>query len=126
MLPLCLEEGSGVRPWGALARGRLTRDWSESAARSDSDEFGRTLCDTSASGREIAQRVAAVALARGVSRAQVALAWVASNPAVTAPIVGATKIHHLEDAVAALDLELTEEEVATLEEPYVPHEVAGF
>ncbi|MDX6227519.1 MAG: 1-deoxyxylulose-5-phosphate synthase [Frankiales bacterium] len=126
MLPLCADQGIGVLPWSPLARGRLTRDWDETTERSETDEFGKSLYDTSDSDRRIAARVAAVAEERGVPRAQVALAWVAQNPTVTAPIVGATKPHHLDDAVAALDLQLTPDEIAVLEEPYVPHKVAGF
>jgi 1-deoxyxylulose-5-phosphate synthase len=126
MLPLCADQGIGVLPWSPLARGKLTRDWSETTGRSETDEFGKTLYDTSSSDRTVAERVASVAEQRGVPRAQVALAWVARNPVVTAPIVGATKLSHLEDAVAAVELELSEEEVALLEEPYVPHAVAGF
>jgi 1-deoxyxylulose-5-phosphate synthase len=124
MIPLCLDQGVGVIPWSPLARGRLTRDWDESSARSETDEFGRSLYDEG--DRAVVDAVAAVAEARGVPRAQVALAWLASRPGVTAPIVGATKPEHLDDAVAALDLELSDDEVARLEAPYRPHEVAGF
>ncbi|MDX6203701.1 MAG: 1-deoxyxylulose-5-phosphate synthase, partial [Frankiales bacterium] len=126
MLPLCADQGIGVVPWSPLARGRLTRDWDETTLRSETDEFGKTLYDTAESDRKIAAAVAKVAEQRGVPRAQVALAWLAQNPTVTAPIVGATKPHHLDDAVAALSLQLTPEEIAVLEEPYVPHDVAGF
>jgi len=126
MMPLCLDQGVGVIPWSPLARGRLTRDWDATTARSETDEFGKTLYDTSADDRAIVERVAEVAAARGASRATVALAWMLSKPFVTAPIVGATKPHHIDDAVAAVDLELTEEELARLEEPYGPHPVAGF
>ena len=98
----------------------------ESTIRSQTDEFGKTLYDTASSDRIVVDRVAQVAAFRGVPRAQVALAWVLRHPAVTAPIVGAGKLSHLEDAVAALDLHLADEEVAALEEPYVPHHVAGF
>jgi aryl-alcohol dehydrogenase-like predicted oxidoreductase len=126
MLPLCADQGIGVVPWSPLARGRLTRDWDETTLRSETDEFGKTLYDTAESDRKIAAAVAKVAEQRGVARAQVALAWLAQNPTVTAPIVGATKPHHLDDAVAALSLQLTPEEIAVLEEPYVPHDVAGF
>ncbi len=126
MLPLCADQGIGVLPWSPLARGRLTRDWDDTTPRSETDEFGRTLYDTSDSDRVIAERVAAIAAERGVPRAQVALAWHFTKPVVTAPIVGATKLAHLEDAVAALDLGLTADEVARLEEPYVPHAIAGF
>ncbi|NEK59175.1 aldo/keto reductase [Geodermatophilus sabuli] len=125
MHPLCVDQGIGVIPWSPLARGKLTRDWDESTDRSGTDEFGRRLYDE-ASDRAIVERVAEVAAARGVSRAQVALAWVLGKPVVSAPIVGVTKDAHLDDAVAAVDLELTEEEVARLEEPYTPHAVVGF
>lgn len=124
MLPLCADRGIGVLPWSPLARGRLTRPWQDSTGRSETDEFGRTLYQPG--DRDIVDQVLAVAAARGVPAAQVALAWVAGRPGVTAPIVGATKPQHLDDAVAALDLELTEEEVASLEAPYAAHEVAGF
>jgi aryl-alcohol dehydrogenase-like predicted oxidoreductase len=124
MLPLCADEGIGVIPWSPLARGRLTRPWDEATERSESDQFGKSLY--SDGDRTIVERVAEVADARGVPAAQVALAWVAQNQVVTAPIVGATKPHHLEDAVASVELTLSAEEVARLEEPYVPHEVAGF
>jgi aryl-alcohol dehydrogenase-like predicted oxidoreductase len=124
MLPLCLDQGIGVIPWSPLARGRLTRDWDATSARSETDQFGKTLY--SDTDREIVERVAEIARARGVSRAQVALAWVSSHPAVTAPIVGATKPQHLTDAVASLEIKLTPEEIAQLESPYTPHKVAGF
>ncbi|MGK5111865.1 MULTISPECIES: aldo/keto reductase [unclassified Geodermatophilus] len=125
MHPLCADQGIGVIPWSPLARGRLTRDWGEVTNRSEQDDFGRRLYDES-SDRAIVDRVAEVAAAREVPRAQVALAWVLAKPVVTAPIVGVTKDAHLDDAVAAVDLQLTEEEVARLEEPYTPHGVAGF
>ena len=124
MLPLCADRGIGVLPWSPLARGRLTRPWDETTERSATDEFGKQLYDES--DRAIVDAVRSVAQARGVPAAQVALAWVAAQPAVTAPIIGATKPHHLEDAVAALDLELTPDEIASLEAPYTPHAVAGF
>jgi aryl-alcohol dehydrogenase-like predicted oxidoreductase len=127
MLRLCQAEGIGVIPWSPLARGRLTRDWDETSARSETDEFGKSLyAKTAEADRRVVERVAEIAARRGVSRAQVALAWLLHKPVVTAPIVGASKPQHLEDAVAALSLELTPEEVAELEEPYVPHAVAGF
>ena len=126
MLPLCADQGIGVLPWSPLARGRLTRDWDEQTERSRTDEFGKTLYDTASSDRKVVDRVAEVAAARGVPRAQVGLAWLLHNPVVTSPIVGASKPGHLEDAVAAVGLRLDAEEVAQLEEPYVPHEVAGF
>jgi 1-deoxyxylulose-5-phosphate synthase len=126
MLPLCRDQGIGVLPWSPLARGKLTRDWDTTTPRSETDEFGRALYDTASSDRVIVDPVAKIAHERGVSRAQVALAWVLSKPEVTAPVVGATKPHHLDDAVAALDLRLTPAEIAALEEPYVPHPVVGF
>ncbi|MBB3971645.1 aldo/keto reductase [Hansschlegelia beijingensis] len=124
MLPLCADQGVGVIPWSPLARGRLTRDWDESSARQDRDEFGRTLYVPS--DRQVAEAVAKVAAARGVSRAQVALAWVAQKSEVTAPIIGASKPGHLTDAAAALSLDLSADEIAALEAPYQPHAVAGF
>ncbi|MFC0213637.1 aldo/keto reductase [Paenibacillus chartarius] len=126
MLPLCREEGVGVIPWSPLARGRLTRDWDEQSARSETDEFGKSLyAQTADADRIVVNRVAEIASARDIPRAQVALAWVLQKEPVTAPIVGATKPHHLEDAVAALSVKLTPGEVASLEEPYVPHPIMG-
>lgn len=127
MLPLCAAEGIGVIPWSPMARGRLTRDWSETTKRSETDEFGRTLYGASEEAdRKVVERVAGIASARGVSRAQVALAWVLSKPVVTAPIIGASKPQHLTDALAAVSLKLSAEEIAALEEPYVPRKIAGF
>jgi len=127
MLPLCEDQGVGVIPWSPLARGRLTRDWNETTERQNTDLFGETLYGaTLEADRKIVEAVAAVARARGVSRAQVALAWLAQKSVVTAPIIGASKPHHLTDAVAALSLELTDEEIGQLEAPYVPHPVVGF
>ena len=128
MLPLCADAGIGVIPWSPLARGRLTRPWDATTGRLESDEFGKTLYrpQTAESDRQVVEAVAGVAEARGVSRASVALAWVMQARAVTAPIVGATKPQHLDDAVSALSVRLTREEIATLERPYVPHEVSGF
>jgi len=127
MLPLCAAEGIGVIPWSPLARGRLTRDWQEKSARSETDEFGKTLYAQSGnSDKRIVERVARIAAKRGVSRAQVALAWLLSKPVITAPIVGATKLQHLDDALAALPMKLSADEIASLEKPYVPHAVAGF
>ncbi|MCZ2836825.1 aldo/keto reductase [Modestobacter sp. VKM Ac-2985] len=124
MLPLCADEGIGVIPWSPLARGRLTRDWDSQTNRSETDEFGSRLYNDE--DRVIVGRVAEVAEARGVPRAQVALAWVLSKPVVTAPIVGVTQDRHLDDAVAAVELRLSAEEIARLEEPYTPHAVVGF
>ena len=124
MLPLCAEEGIAVTPWSPLARGKLTRDWDATTSRTETDEFGKTLYRDS--DAQIVEAVARVAERRGVPRAQIALAWLAHNPVVTSPIVGATKPHHLDDALAAIGLELTDDEVAELEAPYEPHQVAGF
>ena len=127
MLPLCRAEGIGVIPWSPLARGRLTRPWDETSARSETDEFGKKLYgNTTDADRQVVDAVAKIAEARGLPRAQVALAWLLAKPGITAPIVGATKIAHLEDAVNSLEVKLTDEEIATLEAPYVPHAVAGF
>jgi aryl-alcohol dehydrogenase-like predicted oxidoreductase len=128
MLPLCQSEGIGVIPWSPLARGRLARPWqAEKTKRFETDLFGKTLySQTEAADRKVIDRLSEVAERRGVPRAQLALAWVLSKSAITAPIVGATKPHHLADAVAALSVRLTPEEIASLEEPYTPHPVLGF
>jgi aryl-alcohol dehydrogenase-like predicted oxidoreductase len=123
MLPLCVDQGIGVIPWSPLARGRLTRDWDATSARTATDEFGRTLYQDN--DRVIVEAVAQIAQARGISRAQVALAWLAQQPGVTAPIVGATKPAHLEDAVASLEVHLTADEAAALERPYTARGIAG-
>jgi aryl-alcohol dehydrogenase-like predicted oxidoreductase len=126
MLPLCADARIAVLPWSPLARGRLTRDWSTETPRTRTDPYGKSLfAATEASDRKIVDQVAAIATARGVPRAQVALAWLLQKSAVTAPIVGASKPQHLDDAVAALELRLNETEIAQLEAPYVPHAVAG-
>src|SRR5665811_903384 len=116
MLPFCLDQGVGVIPWSPLARGRLTRPWHSTTSRSQTDEYGKNLY--SDEDEAIVDVVARVASARGVPPAQVALAWVLAQPAVSAPIVGATKSHHLDDAVAALDLTLTQVELEQLTSPY--------
>ena len=127
MLPLCAAEGIGMIPWSPLARGRLTRDWDATTKRSEGDAFGRTLYhDTADADRRVVERVAEIARERGVPRAQIALAWVMAKPEVSAPIVGASKPGHIADAVAALEIVLSEDEIARLEEPYVPHAVVGF
>jgi aryl-alcohol dehydrogenase-like predicted oxidoreductase len=127
MIPFCKDQGIAVLPWSPLARGRLTRDWDEGSERQKTDIYGSTLYnDTESSDRAIVAAVKQVAEARGVPRAQVALSWVAHRPGVTAPIVGASKPHHLDDAVAAIELQLTDEETATLEAAYAPHPVVGF
>jgi aryl-alcohol dehydrogenase-like predicted oxidoreductase len=124
MLPLCADQGVGVIPWSPLARGRLTRDWDESSERGATDGYAERLYQEG--DREIVEAVARIAERRGLPRAQIALAWVSQNPAVTAPILGATKPQHLDDALASLSVRLTAEETAELQAPYRPHEVSGI
>jgi 1-deoxyxylulose-5-phosphate synthase len=128
MIGLCLDQGIGVIPWSPLARGRLARPWgSEATARLETDVFGKTMyARTEEADHKVVDRVGEIAEKRGVTRAAVALAWLLAKPGVTAPIVGATKPHHLEDAVAALNVELSAEEMTALEELYIPHPVLGF
>src|SRR5213595_3472874 len=129
MLPLCLTEGIGVLPWSPLARGRLARAWEtqSSTTRGQTDEYGKKLYSgTEKADKPVVERVGEIAKARGIPRAQIALAWLLHKPAVTAPIVGATKLHHLEEAVAALNVKLSDAEIEALEAPYVPHPIAGF
>ena len=128
MIPLCQSEGIGIIPWSPLARGRLARPWqTESTKRYETDQFGKSLySQTEATDHMVVDRVGRISEQRSVSRAQVALAWMLSKPAITSPIVGATKLHHLSDAAAALSLRLTPEEIASIEEPYTPHPVSGF
>jgi len=124
MLGLCADQGIGVIPWSPLARGRLTRDWNEATERSETDAFGKTLYVPQ--DQEIVEAVSRIAAARGISRAQVSLAWMLSKPTISSPIIGASKIGHLEDAVAAVSLKLDASEIQELEAPYVPHRIAGF
>ncbi|HKR39162.1 MAG TPA: aldo/keto reductase [Paraburkholderia sp.] len=124
MLPLCADQGIAVMPWSPLARGRLTRDWNETSEREATDKFGKTLYGADAD-KAIIDAVATIARAHNVSRAQVALAWLLHKPAITSPIIGASKPQHIEDAVAALSLKLSDEEIKTLEAPYLPHAIAG-
>jgi aryl-alcohol dehydrogenase-like predicted oxidoreductase len=128
MIPLCQSEGIGVIPWSPLARGRLARPWQgEPTKRYETDQFGKSMYShTEEADRKIVDRLGQVAEQRVVPRAQLALAWLLSNPAIASPIVGATKPPHLQDAVAALALRLTPEEIASLEEPYMTHPVLGF
>jgi len=126
MLPLCKEEKIGVIPYSPLASGRLTRDWSNTTLRSETDETQKSKYGaTENTDQLVVERVAEIAEKQGVSRSQIALAWLLQKEPVTAPIIGATKISHLEDSVGALSVNLTAEEVAYLEEPYVPHPVVG-
>ncbi|WP_379157715.1 aldo/keto reductase [Paenibacillus sp. sgz5001063] len=122
MLPLCKDEGVGVTPYLPLAAGRLTRDWKAQTPRSENDQVaGALFTQTEEADRKVAERVAEVAANRGVPRAQIALAWLLQKEEVTAPIIGSTQISHLEDAVSALSVNLTPEEITSLEELYVPH-----
>ncbi|MET9897131.1 aldo/keto reductase [Streptomyces sp. NPDC006446] len=123
MLPLCADQGVGVLPWSPLARGRLTRDWDTATARSRNDEFGRNLYQDG--DREIVDAVARIAAEREVPRARIALAWLLRQSTVTAPIVGATRAPHIDDAVAALDVVLTDKETDELEQPYTPRAISG-
>jgi len=127
MHPFCQAENIAVLPWSPLARGRLTRPWGETTARSVSDEFGKTLYNaTEENDAAIAQRVEAIAADKGVSRAQVALAWLLHKPAVTAPIIGASRAEQLADLAKAVEVDLSAEEIAELETVYQPHPVVGF
>jgi aryl-alcohol dehydrogenase-like predicted oxidoreductase len=129
MMGLCAEEGIGMNPWSPLARGRLTRPLSTEAMtnRAATDLYGKSLYDgTEAADRAVIDRVGEIAAARNVPRAQVALAWLLQKPAISSPVIGATKPQHLTDAVEAVSLRLTEEESKNLEEPYIPHQVAGI
>src|ERR1700722_17976902 len=124
MLPLCADQGIGVIPWSPLARGKLTRPWDATTTRKETDDFGQRLYRDE--DRSIVERTLELGAKRDLSPAQVALAWMLRTPAVTSPIVGVTKPSHLSYAIAAVDVSLDDDEVAYLEEPYVPHAVAGF
>lgn len=129
MIPLCVDQGIGLIPWSPMARGKLTRPWSDEpqTERAGTDEFGKTLyAKTADSDKQTVAAVAKVAQARGVPMAQIALAWMLHQSPVTSPIIGASKAHHLDDALAALELSLSKDELAALEAPYVPHPVLGF
>jgi aryl-alcohol dehydrogenase-like predicted oxidoreductase len=128
MIPLCLSEGIGIIPWSPLARGLLARPWqSEKTKRYETDQFTKKIyAPMEESDRKIVDRVGQISERRGIPRAQVALAWMLGKPEITSPIVGATKPHHLSDAVAALSVRLTPEEISFLEELYVPHPIVGF
>lgn len=127
MLPLCYQEGVAVIPWSPLARGRLTRPWGETTARSVSDEFGKTLySESDANDAQIAERLAAIAEETHATRAQVALAWLLSKRGVAAPIIGASREDQLDELLRAVELTLTPEQIAELETPYQQHPVVGF
>ena len=128
MMGLCVEEGIGVLPWSPLARGRLARPWkAEATERSETDQFGKAMyAKTEEADRDVVDRLQQIAERRDLPMATVAMAWLLGRPGVTAPIVGASKPRHLEDAVRALDVRLSPEEVVELGEGYVPHPVLGF
>ncbi|MDE5054214.1 aldo/keto reductase (plasmid) [Niallia taxi] len=126
MLPLCKEENIAVTPYSPLASGRLTRDLSVTTHRSETDQIQKSKYDaTSEADRLVIERVAALADKHGVLRTNIALAWLLQKEQVTAPIIGATKLSHLEDAAGALSFKLTSDEIAFLEEPYIPHSIVG-
>jgi len=124
MLPLCADQRIAVLPWSPLARGRLTRDWDDQTERSRTDEFGKNLYD--GTDQVIVERLRELSEKRGVPRAQLALAWLRHKPVVTSPIFGATRPQHIEDALASLEVELSDDELRWLEEPYTPHRLVGF
>ena len=127
MLPLCADQGVGLIPWSPMARGRLTRPWDTHTARTETDAYGKTLYNaTQEADRLVVEAVQRVAQRLAVPMARVALAWVLRKPGVSAPIIGATKLEQLDEAAAALSLQLSDEDVAELEAPYLPHPVAGF
>ena len=127
MLPLCYHEGIAVIPWSPLARGRLTRPWGETTARSVSDEFGKTLySESDENDARIAERLTGVSEDLGATRAQVALAWLLSKPGIAAPIIGTSREEQLDELLGAVDLTLKPEQIAELETPYKQHPVVGF
>jgi 1-deoxyxylulose-5-phosphate synthase len=127
MLPLCKEEKIAITPYSPLASGRLTRDWSETTKRFETDQIAKSKYDATADADQlVVERLASIAEKRGVPRIQIALAWLLQKEPVTIPIIGATKISHLEDAVPSLSIKLTPQEILFMEEPYVPHRIVGF
>jgi aryl-alcohol dehydrogenase-like predicted oxidoreductase len=127
MNPLCRAEGVGLIPWSPLARGVLAGNRKAVTTRAQTDDFGKQLYgkETSAADQRVIEAVSKLAEARGVPPAQIALAWMLHQPGVAAPIIGASKPHHLDDALASVDVKLTAEEIAKLEEHYIPHAIAG-
>ena len=126
MLPLCKADGIGVIPWSPLGGGKLTRPWGEQTKRTQTDRWGKLMYDTPGADKDVVDAVEQVAKARGVPMAQIAMAWVLAKPEVTAPIVGVTKLSQLEDALAAVALTLSADEIAAIEAPYTPLVVTGF
>jgi 1-deoxyxylulose-5-phosphate synthase len=126
MIPFCRAEGIGIIPWSPLARGRLARQTQANTVRTKTDDYAQKLYGATAEADDkVVTRVQALAEAHGVPPARIALAWLLHKPGITAPIIGASKPHHIEDAVPAISIKLTAEEIKTLEEPYVPHAIAG-
>ena len=125
MLPLCRDQGIAVLPWSPLGGGKLTRPWGTETKRATTDRYNKTMYEKTGD-RQIVEAVEAVAKARNASMAQVAMAWLLQGPGITSPIVGVSKISHLEDAIASVDFELSADEIAKLEAPYQPLHVAGF
>jgi aryl-alcohol dehydrogenase-like predicted oxidoreductase len=127
MIPLCIDQGVAVIPWSPLARGMLTRPWNEKTERSQTDQFSHVIYDaTVEQNRKIVEALAQVSSDRGLPMVQIAMAWLLAKPGITSPIVGATKIEQLTDPIAALDLKLSDQDIAKLEAPYVSAPVAGF
>jgi aryl-alcohol dehydrogenase (NADP+) len=126
MLPLCVDQGIGVIPWSPLARGRVARPWGGDTKRSETDAFGKSLYKNDDEDHAIVDAVAAVAKAKGATMAQIGLAWLLSKPVVTAPILGVTKLDQLTDAMKAVDVALTPDDIKTLEAPYTVRKTAGF
>jgi aryl-alcohol dehydrogenase-like predicted oxidoreductase len=128
MMGLCKAEGIGVIPWSPLARGKLTRPWnSETTRRTETDEYAKAIyTKTKEADKKVVDRLHELAEKRSIPMATLALAWMLSKPVITSPIIGATKPNHLTDAVAALSIKLTPEEITALEEPYIPHPTLGF
>jgi aryl-alcohol dehydrogenase-like predicted oxidoreductase len=127
MLPFCKEEGIGVIPWSPLARGRLARPWGSDTPRGQSDKYGNSLYEkTQEADKQVVSTVQRIAKDKNVTPSQVALAWMLSKPVITAPIIGATKMSHLEEAVQALNVKLSDDEIKQLEAGYIPHQISGF
>jgi aryl-alcohol dehydrogenase-like predicted oxidoreductase len=127
MIRLCRDQGIGLIPWSPLGGGKLTRPWGETTKRSQTDRFNKTMYDVTEGGsREVVAAVESLAKARGVPMAQIAMAWLLHKDGITSPIIGATKVKHIEDAVAAVDLRLSPEEIAQLEAPYQSRPVPAY
>jgi aryl-alcohol dehydrogenase-like predicted oxidoreductase len=127
MIRLCRDQGIGLIPWSPLGGGKLTRPWGETTKRSQTDRFNKTMYEVTDGGsREVVAAVESLARARDVPMAQIAMAWLLHKDGITSPIIGATKVKHIEDAVAAVDLRLSREEIDQLEAPYQPRAVPAY